>query len=178
MIEDEYEVIRKVQQGDINQFNLLVLKYQSAIFKLLFNMLNQHSMAEELTQEVFIKSYENLNSFNFNSRFFSWIYRIAINTAISHKKKLRPFIGFENVAPETEISAEATIISNEREIILKQAIEHLAEKHKLVIMLKYFEGLSYSEIAEILKINEERVKSRLFDARKRLKTILEKNNYF
>lgn len=178
MIEDEYEIIRKVQQGDINQFNFLVVKYQSAVFNLLFNMLHQYSLAEELTQEVFVRSYENLNSFNFKSRFFSWIYRIAINTAISHKKKIRPLVGLEHVAPETDNSAEAVIISTEREILLKQAIEKLTLKHKLVVVMKYFEDLSYSEIAEILKINEEKVKSRLFDARKRLKSTLEKNNYF
>ncbi|MDZ4204802.1 MAG: RNA polymerase sigma factor [Bacteroidales bacterium] len=178
MYEEEHDVIRRVQQGNINDFKVLVLKYQSAVFNLLYNMLRQHAYAEELTQDVFVKAYENLHTFNFSSRFFSWIYRIAVNTAISQRKLQQRHFNMEPIPHSPVISAEENFIVKERDLILQNAISQLNEKHKAVIVLKYFEQFSYSEIAEIMRINEKKVKSRLFEAHKILKGILERSDYF
>jgi RNA polymerase sigma-70 factor, ECF subfamily len=87
MIKDEYRSIVRIQRAHRECYKILVLRYKSSIFSLLFSMLNQRVVAGDLTQEVFIKAFENLGKFNHKSRFFSWIYRIASNTAITYKKK-------------------------------------------------------------------------------------------
>lgn len=178
MINDEFEIIRQIQKGQSACYKELVLGHQSAVYSLLYTMLRQHSLAEDLTQEVFIKAYENLNRFNFKSRFFSWIYRIAINTAITYRQKEKRMFLVDTDVLVSECSEEEKILENERSMILKKAIEELKEKYRLVIILKYFEQLSYAEIADVLKIPEKKVKSRLFDARKVLKSFLEENGYF
>ncbi|NCC73171.1 MAG: sigma-70 family RNA polymerase sigma factor [Sphingobacteriia bacterium] len=178
MIDEEYEIIRRIQQGQVNDFEILVIKYQSAVFKLLINMLHNFSTAEELTQDVFVKAYEHLGKFNFNSRFFSWLYRIAINDAISYNQKKKNWSTEQYIPESPEKSAEEIIIADEKQQVLNHCIHQLTEKNKAVIILKYYEHLSYEEIAEVLSINEEKVKSRLFEARKALKNLLEQNHYF
>ena len=178
MIEDEYHTIRRIQLGHSESYRTLVLRYQSAIFGLLYSMLRQRDIAEDLTQDVFIKAYESLGSFNYRSRFFSWIYRIALNAAITYKKKNRSVIHVETAWPGKEESAEDRIVGLERSMLLQKAIEQLNDKYKPVLCLKYFEQMSYQEIAAVLNIPEKKVKSRLFDARKALKAFLEENGYF
>jgi RNA polymerase sigma-70 factor, ECF subfamily len=178
MIENEYENIRRIQQGQTECYKLLVLRYQSVIFNLLYTMLRQPVVAEDLTQEVFIRAYENIGKFNYKSRFFCWIYRIAINTAITYKKKNNRIIFNETSTPDTEESIEDRIVGIERNMLLNKAIERMNDKYKQVLMLKYFEQLTYTEIAEVLNIHEKKVKSRLFDARKSLRSYLDKNGYF
>jgi RNA polymerase sigma-70 factor, ECF subfamily len=178
MIEDENNDIRRIQQGNTECYNVLVLRYQSAIFGLLYNMLHQRVVAEDLTQEVFIRAYENLGKFNYKSRFFSWIYRIAINTAITYKKKNNRIV-FNDASPlDSEESIEDRIVGKDRSILLEKAIERLNDKCKQVIILKYFEQLSYNEVAMVLDIPEKKVKSRLFDARKSLRSYLEEKEFF
>jgi RNA polymerase sigma-70 factor, ECF subfamily len=178
MIEDENNDIRRIQQGNTECYNVLVLRYQSAIFGLLYNMLHQRVVAEDLTQEVFIRAYENLGKFNYKSRFFCWIYRIAINTAITYKKKNNRTFLNETSTPDTVESIEDRIVGIERNMLLNKAIERLNDKCKQVIILKYFEQLSYNEVAKVLDIPEKKVKSRLFDARKLLRSYLEEKEFF
>lgn len=168
MNQEEYDIIRRVQQGHINDFEHLVKGHQAAVISLLYQMLGRAEEAEEVAQDVFVKAYENIGSFNFKSKFFSWIYRIAINTAISHKKKEQRFLRPEHMPEQSHDPTENTVLEKERNVILKKAIDQLKEKYQILIFLSYFEQLSYAEIAEVLDIPEKKVKSRLFDARKLL----------
>lgn len=178
MNEDEFTIIKMTQQGDTRSYKHLVLKYQLPVFNLMFNMTHNRKFAEELTQDVFVRAYENLNSFDFNHKFFSWLYRIAVNLAISqNNRKMR----YDNndYFPELPVpSVEEKLIENERLLILHNTIAKLNDKYRLVIILRYFEQLTYAEISEVLYITEKKVKSRLFEARKMLKRILDKSNYF
>lgn len=178
MNDNDFDIIRSVLNGQVNHYKTLVERYQSAIFHLLIQMVQHHDEAKGLTQEVFVKAYENLDKFNFKSKFFSWIYRIAINTAITYRKQQQRFVGIEELPQQMVKPVEEKMLAREKSTLLKKAVSKLADKYQSVIVLRYFEQLSYAEMAEILNITEKKVKSRLFDARKMLKTLLEESGYF
>jgi RNA polymerase sigma-70 factor, ECF subfamily len=168
MKQEEYDIIRRVQQGHINDFELLVKRHQAAVLSLLYQMLGRAEEAEEVAQDVFVKAFENIGSFNFKSRFFSWVYRIAINTAISYREKERRFLRPEKMPEQGINSTENNVLEKERNVFLRLAVNQLKEKYRVLIVLSYFEQRSYAEMAEVLEIPEKKVKSRLFDARKQL----------
>ena len=178
MNDADFDIIRNIQKGQVNDFELLVKKYQLPVFNALFHILHQETVARELAQEVFVKAYEHLDSFNFKSRFFSWIYRIAINTALSYQKRQNQQKNTSQFPGHYERPVDEKIMEKEKAEILEKAIGQLENKYKMVILLRYFEQLSYSEIAEVLKISEKKVKSRLYSSRKLLKNILQGFDYF
>lgn len=178
MNDNDFDIIRSVLNGQVNQYKTLVERYQSAIYHLLVQMIQHQDEAKGLTQEVFVKAYENLEKFNFKSKFFSWIYRIAINTAITYRKQQKRFVDIEELPQQIDKPAEDNLLAKEKSAMLKKAISKLADKYQAVIALRYFEQLSYAEIADMLNITEKKVKSRLFDARKMLRTLLEESGYF
>jgi RNA polymerase sigma-70 factor, ECF subfamily len=178
MNDADFDIIRNIQKGQVNDFELLVKKYQSAVFNVLFHILHQEGIARELSQDVFVKAYEHLDSFNFKSRFFSWIYRIAINTGISYQKKQHQHLFTNRFPGNYEEGVDEKIMEKEKAAMLKEAINRLKNKYKMVILLRYYEQLSYAEMAEVLGISENKVKSRLFCSRKLLKTILQEFGYF
>ncbi|MDR4987507.1 MAG: RNA polymerase sigma factor [Bacteroidales bacterium] len=181
MKNDENSVIRRILAGNIQEYELLVRNYQAAVYHVLYQMLQQHEEAEELAQEVFVKAYEKLETFNYRSKFFSWIYRIAINTAISHIKKSQRFVRLERLpedAGRNPDSVDKPVMEKERDVMLQRAMGELGENYRAVIVLHYFKELSYAEIAEVLDLSEKKVKSRLYDGRKLLKGILERQGFF
>jgi RNA polymerase sigma-70 factor, ECF subfamily len=178
MNDQDFDIIRSILEGQVNDYEVLVKKYQSTVFNVLFRMLNQREPAEALTQDVFVKAYENLHSFNFTSRFFSWIYRIAINTAITYRKHNKRFVSLDHMPHRLVKPVEEHLMAKEKSAALHAAINRLKEKYKTVIVLRYYEQLSYNEIAEILNIEEKKIKSRLFDARQLLRDHLQKCDFF
>jgi RNA polymerase sigma-70 factor, ECF subfamily len=173
--DDDHDVIRQVLKGDVNKYRMLVEKHQRAVFNLCYQMLNNYEDAEELTQDVFVKAYEHLAGFRFKYRFFSWIYRIAINRTLVHIKQQSRQTGIANIRYKL---AETDEEENDRNTHLKMAIDLLKENYKTVIILKYYEQLSYKEMSVILEIPEKTIRSRLYDARIKMKQILEDTGYW
>ncbi|KAF0130709.1 MAG: RNA polymerase sigma-70 factor ECF subfamily [Bacteroidetes bacterium] len=172
---EDHEIIRKVLKGQVNAYRVLVDKYQRPVYNLLIRMIHDRDEARELTQVVFVKAYEALATVSGDHKFFSWVYRIAVNTALNYLKKQKNNVGIEylkNVEDEREDTYD------EREYQLQYAVNQLKEKYRAVIVLKYYEQLSYKEVAYSLQISEQKVRSRLFDARMQIKEILEKTPYF
>ncbi len=175
---EEYNIIRRVQQGHTKEYEWLVRKYQAAVYNVILQMTRQHETAEELAQDVFVRAFEKIGTFHFKSKFFSWIYRIAINAAISHNKKERRYLNAEHFPEQGSRTGEESLDEKERNMLIWSAIDRLKDKYRSVIVLCYFEQLTYAEIAEILDVSEQKVKSRLYDARRLLRSELEKTNYF
>ncbi len=174
--DDDHDIIRRVLFESTNVYELLVVKYQVPVFNLFLRMIHDRDEAEEMTQIVFIKAYEALPAFSFEHRFFSWLYRIAINQALNELKKQRRFVDIEKIK---NISEEAIEKDSEKDHLLQNAVDKLKDKYKAVIVLKYFQQLSYKEVAFALNIPEKKVRSRLYDARLQLKEMLECNtDYF
>jgi RNA polymerase sigma-70 factor (ECF subfamily) len=172
---EDHDLINRVLYESTEAYRLLVAKYQIPVYNLLLRMVHDRDDAKELTQEVFVKAYEALPSFRFEYRFFSWLYRIAINLALSHIKKQRQFVGLEKIK---DVAEEIIDNDTDKEKHVKMAVEKLKEKYRTVIVLKYYQQLSYKEVASVLDISEKKVRSRLYDARLQIKEMLETTEYY
>ncbi|WP_394752518.1 RNA polymerase sigma factor RpoE [Crenothrix sp.] len=171
------DLVLKVQQGDKKSYDLLVLKYQHRIIQLVNRYVKDPSEAQDVAQEAFIKAYRALGSFRGDSAFYTWLYRIAINTAKNYLvARTRRSSDYEVDIQDAEASENAPqlqgmetperlLISQEIVDTIKTAIEKLPEDMRIAIMLREFEGMSYEEIAETMDCPVGTVRSRLFRAR-------------
>lgn len=182
-------LIERVQRGDKRAFDLLVLKYQHKLVKLVSRYVRDPSEVMDVVQEAFIKAYRALPSFRGESAFYTWIYRIAINTAKNYlvAQGRRPPDGdidssnVDQIEGETELKDNATperlLLRDEIEKTVTDAIARLPEDLRVAITLREFEGLSYEEIAEAMNCPVGTVRSRIFRAReainKRLQPLLD-----
>jgi RNA polymerase sigma-70 factor (ECF subfamily) len=175
---EDARVVKEIIAGSVHQYRVLVEKYQDPVFRVVLKIAGSHEDAREITQDVFVKTFESLKQYNSDYKFFSWIYRIAINSALMYVKHQKRFSSIEKF-PIVELQTGEECVNHEaRERMLNLSINALPEKYRAVVLLKYFAGNSYTEIAEIIGIAEKKVKSRLFDARKLLKEKLEKTAFF
>lgn len=173
MIEaDDLELVRRCVKGDRNAFEGIVDRYQKVIFNLALRMVNSHADAEDITQTVFIKAYEKLDKFNFRHKFYSWLYRIAVNESLNHLARMRPNEKFSEATMSPEPGPDVRYEQTERNEHVRRSIMALQWDHRTVIVLRHFHDLSYEEIGRILDIPVKRVKSRLFSARDALRNLL------
>lgn len=170
-------LVERVQKGDKRAFDLLVLKYQHKVISLVRRFVKDYAESEDVAQEAFIRAYRALANFRGDSAFYTWLYRIAVNTAKNHlaAKGRRP--------PATDLDAEdaelllqgegltekATpeneLLRDEVQQALFLALENLSEDLRMAIKLRELEGMSYDEIAEIMGCPIGTVRSRIFRAR-------------
>ncbi len=184
--ESDILVVEKVLAGDTDAFSALVHKYQNRVYSAVLNYVYAPDEALDITQETFVKAFTSIHRFNSSSSFYTWIYRIAINTAIDwlRKRKNRKVeslddlkfteVGFEPESRDPDSDPERVLDKNETERTLRAAISMLTLKLRGVLVLHDVEGLSQEEIAGILKIPVGTVKSRISRARAELKSILQK----
>ncbi|MBN1378077.1 MAG: RNA polymerase sigma factor RpoE [Gammaproteobacteria bacterium] len=173
----DLELVQRVQSGNKMAFDLLVIKYQSRIAKLISRFVRNSAEVEDVTQEAFIKAYRGLANFRGDSAFYTWLYRIAINTAKNHlvaAGRKTPDIGVD--AQEAEqfegagwlqehATPERVILAEEIKHQVYDTIESLPAELKTAITLRELEGLSYEEIAEAMDCPIGTVRSRIFRAR-------------
>lgn len=176
--DDEKKIIEDILAGQVDQYRLLVEKYQNPVFRVIFKIVGNADDAKELTQDVFVKTFESLHQYKFSHKFFSWIYRIAINKALSFEKQKKNFLSIEGNSDQFIQIPDQTFDYEGRDHILNRSINQLNEHYRTVILLKYYADLSYADISGILGIPEKTIKSRLFDARKILKEKLLKTDLF
>ena len=170
-------LVERVQHGDRRAFDLLVLRYQQRILKLIMRYIHDPAEAQDVAQEAFIKAYRALASFRSDSAFFTWLYRIAINTAKNHLVTLqrRP-VSFDadsqdaenyeiNARLKDEESPEGIALQEELGRTVEQAIASLPEDLRSAIMLREIDGLSYEDIARAMDCPIGTVRSRIFRAR-------------
>ncbi len=169
--EQDHQLVERTLRGERAAFDQLVQKYQMAVFTVAYNVLGNRSDAEDAAQVVFLKAYEQLNSYDQDFKFFSWLYRITVNESINAKKKKRPFTGVDNFdAIATEHSDQLTQ-DNELEDRIGEALMELTPTDRAIIVLRHYQEFSYPDIAYIMDITEKKVKSRLYTARQRLKGV-------
>ncbi len=179
---DDVELIRGFKDGDVSSFEQLVLKYQDKVYNLCRHMLGSAHDADDAAQDTFTKAYQNLNNFRPEASFYTWLYRIAVNTCLDYKK--RPFFqsifgshvegdnesGIEPVSGEP--SPEKLYESKQLRYALGTSLGKLSLKLRAVIILKEVEGLSYEQIAGVLDVSIGTVKSRISRAREELKELM------
>ena len=174
---DDNELVYEVIHGSISSFEVLVDRYQKTIFNMMMRMVGDYETARDLTQDVFVKAFEKMGGFNFRFRFFSWIYRIAVNEAISWNRKKPPTERLDQVDPASVETPEANG-SEGKSKLLRHELRKMEEDYRVLVLLKYYCGLSYEEIAETTHIPVKKVRSRLFIAREQLRKGLVANGFF
>jgi len=171
--DDDAELVRRCVQGDRRAFERLVLRYQKPVYNAALRMLRHPEDARDVAQTVFLKAYVHLAEYDPNHRFYSWIYRIALNESINQlngRKRVAPVQEDEpsdGPGPEQVVEVE---LSGRR---IQAALMTLNSDYRAVIVLRHFLDCSYEEMAEILQLPEKTVKSRLFSARQLLKGALQ-----
>jgi len=167
----DYQLIRKYLKGDESSLEVLVQKYMSHIYGFLFKYVKDEAVAQDLTQEVFLKVWKNLKKIEKNKNFKSWLYTVAKNTALDYikKKKAVPLSYFEDETGKNVLTERLTDKGRspsqlyelkENKAVFLSAIENLSIKYKTVLSLYYYEYLNFREIAEKLKKPINTIKSR------------------
>jgi RNA polymerase sigma-70 factor (ECF subfamily) len=188
----DLQIVRRVQSGDVRAFELLVAKYQRRILRLIARFIRDPAEVEDLAQDTFMRAYRAIAQFRGDSAFYTWLYRIAVNTAkksLADGKRDRVIAqtDTENEDGETfadgeqltdDATPEAEMASRQIAEAVNAAVEDLPEELRQAITLREVEGLSYEEIAELMQCPIGTVRSRIFRAREaiaeRLKPVLDK----
>ena len=175
--EDDQQLVERVQKGDKRAFDLLVLKYQHRILGLVVRFVHDPHEAQDVAQEAFVKAYRALGNFRGDSAFYTWLYRIAINTAKNYlvSRNRRPpssdvdagdaeFVDGDHALKDIE-SPERMMLRDEIKSTVQHSISQLPEDLRVALTLREFEGLSYEDIATVMKCPVGTVRSRIFRAR-------------
>jgi RNA polymerase sigma-70 factor (ECF subfamily) len=174
--EVDQALVERFRKGDREAFTELVVRYQRPIYNAAFWILRSADDARDIAQAVFLKVAEHLDEYDSQHRFFSWIYRIAVNESLNllRRSGREEALGEEADFPESEsANPEARARAAERTRDIERAILSMSSADRTVIVLRHFSECSYQEIAQILEIDEKTVKSRLFEARNRLRNLLQ-----
>ena len=175
--ETDSQLVERVKRGDKGAFDLLLLKYQHKVVSLIGRYVHDSHEVMDVSQEAFIRAYRALPGFRGDSAFYTWLYRIAINTAKNHlvfKSRRPPDTGIDPSDEELKADSavlrhdagpESELIAAELEQVIQNAITHLPEELKTAVTLREFEGLSYEEIAIVMDCPTGTVRSRIFRAR-------------
>ena len=171
---DDLKLVKDTLGGDPGAYELLVDRYQKPVFNAALRIVSNYEDARDVTQTVFVKAYEKLNSFKTRYRFFSWIYKMTINEAINFLNRKMPRTDLSEDIQSRDDTPEERFRQYEISEILQDALMELNIDYRVVIVLRHFGDVSYNEIGYILGIPEKTVKSRLYSARRMLNGILTK----
>lgn len=174
---DEY-YINLVLTGDVNSYAVLVERYKQMVFTLAIRILKNREGAEEISQDVFVKAYQKLSSFRGDSKFSTWLYKIAYYTSLDEVKKSKRQIVSDDIDSVNELNYSVLenslqyIEDKERKEIINEALYRLKEEERILLTLFYFEESSMKEISKIMDLTIDNVKVKLFRSRKKLAIVL------
>jgi RNA polymerase sigma-70 factor (ECF subfamily) len=185
--DSDMEIVRQVQAGDVAAFDKLILKYRERVYGIIYNLTANREDAADLAQDAFIKAFQSIHRFGGQSSFFTWLYRIAVNSTLSHlrKARLRAFFSLEQIHSDEPVSreliaaltdksgADRDAYVRELQEKLNAAMLKLSIKHRTVVTLFEIDGLSHQEIADIMNCSVGTVRSRLHYAKQLLQAELQ-----
>ncbi len=183
MSADDRELVERCRAGDLSAFELLVEKYRQRVWRLAYQILRDREEAWDVAQEAFVRAYQSLPNFRGQSAFYTWVFRIVVNLATDRQRqrgaRARAFGGepvpeeeWARRVPDPSAGPEQAAVRVEERELIRRALDSLPPNHRTIIMLSDIEGLTYREIAEVLRIPLGTVMSRLHNARKRLRGLL------
>lgn len=173
--QDDQALVERCRRGDQEAFTALVVRYQRPIYNAAFWILRSAEDAGDVSQTVFLKVAERLDDYDPRYRFFSWIYRIAVNESLNllrRNGREEPFDEEIELADEACADPESRVSESQRARRVRQALLTMPVNDRIVLTLRHFGELSYEEIGEVVGVDEKTVKSRLFEARHRLRDLL------
>ena len=170
---DDARLVEDCRRGDDRAFEILVHRHGRAVFSAIYRLVHHYEDSRDLSQTVFLKAYRELRSYDPRYKFFSWIYRIAVNEALNHLKRA----GRQEPLGDAEVVSERSgpdhaAEGSETSRLVQEALMSIKPDFRAVLVLRHFMDCSYQDIATILEIPEKTVKSRLFDARRELRDLL------
>jgi len=179
---DDHTLIRLVLEGNTSAFDVIVRRYNTKVYSLAYRLLNSVEDAEDVAQDTFSQAFKGLGSFRGTAKFYTWLFRITYNLAISQRRKRKPALSLNS---QTDSQGEITLPSDdagpmknledeEGKTLMDKALGLLSLDHRAGLVLKEIEGFSYEEIALSLGVPVGTVRSRLHRARLELRAILEK----
>jgi RNA polymerase sigma-70 factor, ECF subfamily len=180
---DDNRLIAESLSGNAAAFGELVRRHQDRLYNTVYRLLDNHEDAYDVVQDAFLNAYQSLDSFKGDSLFFTWLYRIAVNTAISFKRKRRVMVRIDTTGsnpsieppdPSEETRPGHAIEQAEQEQRIQQALARLSAEHRAVLVLKDMEGQKYEDMAETLGVPIGTIRSRLHRARIELREVLER----
>ena len=171
----DFALLDDCKRGDRKALDSLVRRYERPVYNAAFRMLGNPDEAADVTQTVFLKAFENLGRFNPKYKFFSWIYRIAVNESINQLKRRGRTEPLAETLVASTRSPEEWMESGRIGQEIQAVLMTIQEDQRAVIVLRHFSECSYRQIGEILQIPEKTVKSRLFSARRQMKRRLEEH---
>ncbi len=176
---DDASLIAATLGGDTAAFGHLVQRYQDRLFNSLLRLLGSADDAADIVQDAFVQAYTKLESFRGGSQFYTWLYRIALNLAMSHLRRQRKKSSLDEMKTllgeeptDGQALPDANIMERERAELVHSALSELSADHRQILVLREIEGFSYEEIAEILDTPVGTVRSRLFRARLEMRDLL------
>jgi len=189
-------LVRQTLEGDLQAFEMIVERHQQAVYRILYRLLRNKQEAEDIAQETFVRCYRHLGKFDQDRPFAPWLYRIATNLALSSLRRLSrhqaiPWDACDNRASETQtvdsgqqynlasregpgrsLDPEAAWERKEVRLEIVNALKNLKPPDRLIVILRYFEELSYKEIAYIMQTRRNSIEVRLFRARQKLRSMM------
>lgn len=166
--------------GNEDAIELLVRQYETGVFRLALSIVGDESEASEITQETFLAALRALPKYREKTSFKAWLFTIALNHSRSHLRKRKVIERLKNtltsifrVEAQKQISPEEAAIQNEKEAALWHSLNELDDRHRIVVILRYFHELSIAEISDVMSVNEGTIHSRLHNAREKLRDALE-----
>jgi len=180
----DLQLVERAKAGDTRAFDLLVVKYQSKVMSVISRYLSRVDDIPDVAQEAFIKAYRALDKFRGDSAFYTWLYRIAINTAKNHMvtQSRRPSSDYDIDDPESidkdslmrdNADPQSQMAVDQLETAIKSALKALPEELRVAITLREFEGLSYDDIAAVMDCPVGTVRSRIFRAREQIDRVID-----
>jgi RNA polymerase sigma-70 factor, ECF subfamily len=180
-VSDDAQLIDEALAGHSEAFGQLVLKYQDRLFNTVFHVVGHAEDARDIVQEALVQAFVNLESFRRESAFYTWLYRIAFNVSMTHRRRRRPSVSMDHLRetshmePADEEDDPSEVLDREERCRqVREAIAHLADEHRAVLVLREIDGCCYETIAEILDLPVGTVRSRLHRARLQLRDGLKK----
>lgn len=174
---DEY-YIEQTLNGNVNAYAFLVEKYKHMVYTLTIRIVKNKEEAEEISQDAFVKAFKKLDSFKGDSKFSTWIYKIAYYASLDVLKRNKRFVNYENIDDLNEgdlgnvQDALEYLHDKERKQVINEALLKLNEDERIILTLYYFEELPVKEISKVVNLSEDNIKTKLFRSRKKLATIL------
>ena len=169
---DDNILVRQTLESNLHAFEILYRKYEKPIFNTVYRIVCDYDDATDVTQNTFIKAYKNLGKFNERYKFFSWLYKIAVHESLNFLKYKRNNDELNENIQTSERQPDERMLDAERDQQVQDALIQISEDQRTVIVLFYFQDLSYTEISQILDISEKTIKSRLFEGRQILRNLL------
>ena len=175
----DFDLVEDFRQGDVEGFNELVRRYQEKIYWVCRRIVGTHEDADDVVQDVFIRVYDRLKDFRAESEFYTWLYRIATNASLNalRKKRLKELVRFDELYEELlpgDDQTDGSMLQQEVRTVLERAIDRLPPKQKLVFVMRYYDELTYEEMARILKKSVGGLKANYFHALKKIQEYVQR----